>query len=140
MSSVTITDHGSIEGAEGLRRHPDFFLSEEVTVRMPSGTEMHMGVYGISERDHMEIQRRRRDFVALLMYLTERKLFFSANHVFSGLTGRREEEDFHWFESYVPAFETRNGQMWPAANDTAARLAARPGKIGVVGSDSHTIT
>src|SRR5207302_2115163 len=113
MSLVTLTDHDSIDGAESLRRYADFFLSEEVTVRMPSGTEMHMGVYGITERDHAEIQRRRNDFIALLMYLTERKLFFSANHVFSGLTGRREAEDFHWFASYVPAFETRNGQMWP---------------------------
>src|SRR5260370_5303510 len=139
MSIVTITDHDSIDGAEALRRHPDFFLSEEVTVRMPSGTEMHMGVYGITERDHVEIQRRRNDFIALLMYLTERKLFFSANHVFSGLTGRREEEDFSWFESYVPAFETRNGQMWPRANESAARLAARLGKIAIAGSDSHTI-
>jgi predicted metal-dependent phosphoesterase TrpH len=139
MSIVTITDHDSIDGAEALRRHPNFFLSEEVTVRMPSGTEMHMGVYGITERDHAEIQRRRNDFVALLMYLTERKLFFSANHVFSGLTGRREEEDFHWFESYVPAFETRNGQMWPEANESAARLAARLGKIAIAGSDSHTL-
>ena len=117
MSIVTLTDHDSIEGAETLRRHPDFFLSEEVTVRMPSGTEMHMGVYGI----------------------TERKLFFSANHVFSGLTGRREEEDFDWIESYIPAFETRNGQMWPEANESAARLAARLGKIAIAGSDSHTI-
>jgi predicted metal-dependent phosphoesterase TrpH len=139
MSIVTITDHDSIDGAEALRRHPDFFLSEEVTVRMPSDTEMHMGVYGITERDHAEIQRRRNDFIALLMYLTERKLFFSANHIFSGLTGRRKEEDFHWFESYVPAFETRNGQMWPAANESAARLAARLGKIAIAGSDSHTI-
>jgi hypothetical protein len=106
---------------------------------MPSGTEMHMGVYNITERDHAEIQRRRNDFLALLMYLTERKLFFSANHVFSGLTGRREEDDFHWFESYVPAFETRNGQMWPEANESAARLAARLGKIAIAGSDSHTI-
>src|SRR5258708_35758531 len=39
MSLVTLTDHGSVEGAEALRRHPDFFLTEEVTVRMPSGTE-----------------------------------------------------------------------------------------------------
>ena len=139
MSIVTLTDHDSIEGAETLRRHPDFFLSEEVTVRMPSGTEMHMGVYGITERDHVEIQRRRNDFIALLMYLTERKLFFSANHVFSGLTGRREVEDFHWFESYIPTFETRNGQMWPEANESAARLAARLGKIAIAGSDSHTI-
>jgi len=139
MSLVTITDHDSIDGAEALRHHPDFFLSEEVTVRMPSGTEMHMGVYGITERDHAEIQRRRSDFIALLMYLTERKLFFSANHVFSGLTGRREKQDFRWFESYVPAFETRNGQMWPEANENAARLAARLGKIAIAGSDSHTI-
>jgi predicted metal-dependent phosphoesterase TrpH len=139
MSIVTLTDHDSIDGAEALRRHPDFFLSEEVTVRMPSETEMHMGVYGITERDHAEIQRRRNDFIALLMYLTERKLFFSANHVFSGLTGRREAEDFHWFASYVPAFETRNGQMRPEANESAARLAVREGKIAIAGSDSHTI-
>jgi predicted metal-dependent phosphoesterase TrpH len=139
MSMVTLTDHDSIDAAEALRQHPDFFLSEEVTVRMPSGTEAHIGVYGMAERDHVEIQRRRNDFISLLMYLTERKLFFSANHVFSGLTGRREAEDFRWFESYVPAFETRNGQMWPQANDSAATLADRLGKIAIAGSDSHTI-
>ncbi len=139
MSIVTLTDHDSIDAAEALRHHTDFFLSEEVTVRMPSGTEMHLGVYGMTERDHVEIQRRRNDFIALLMYLTERKLFFSANHVFSGLTGRRHREDFHWFASYVPAFETRNGQMWRGANESATRLAARMGKIAIAGSDSHTI-
>lgn len=137
MAIVTLTDHDSIDAAEALRSKPDFFVSEEVTVKLPTGTEMHMGVYGITERDHIEIQRRRRDFVSLLMYLTERKLFFSVNHVFSGLTGRREEVDFSWFASYVPAFETRNGQMWPEANASAARLAAKLGKIAIAGSDSH---
>jgi predicted metal-dependent phosphoesterase TrpH len=139
MSIVTITDHDSIDSAEVLRRHPDFFLSEEVTVQMPSGTEMHLGVYGISERDHIEIQRRRRDFISLVMYLTERKRFFSVNHVFSGLTGRRDLEDFDWFASYVPAFEIRNGQMWHKANASAQKLAARLGKVGIAGSDSHTL-
>jgi predicted metal-dependent phosphoesterase TrpH len=139
MSIVTTTDHDSIDAAEVLRRYPDFFLSEEVTARMPSGTEMHLGAYGITERDHAEIQRRRNDFIALLMYLTERKLFFSVNHVFSGLTGRRDEDDFSWLASYVPAFEVRNGQMWPEANASAERLAKRLGKIGVAGSDAHTI-
>jgi predicted metal-dependent phosphoesterase TrpH len=139
MSIVTVTDHDSIEAAEVLRRNSDFFLSEEVTVRLPSGTEMHLGVYGITERDHVEIQRRRSDFIGLVMYLSERKLFFSVNHVFSGLTGRREEDDFDWFASYVPAFEVRNGQMWPEANASAERLASRFGKIGLAGSDAHTI-
>ena len=139
MSIVTITDHDSIDAVEVLRRYPDFFLSEEVTVKMPSGTQMHLGVYGIGERDHAEIQRRRNDFIALLMYLTERKLFFSVNHVLSGLTGRRDEEDFRWFASYVPAFEGRNGQMWKAANAGAEKLAKRLGKVAIAGSDSHTI-
>jgi predicted metal-dependent phosphoesterase TrpH len=139
MTIVTLTDHDSIDAAESLRTNRDFFLSEEVTVRMPTGTEMHLGVYAITERDHTEIQRRRNDFIALMMYLTERKIFFSVNHVFSGLTGRREEDDFNWFASYVPAFETRNGQMWPEANLSAERLAAQLGKIGIAGSDSHTL-
>lgn len=140
MTMVTITDHDSIEAAETLRSRPDFFLSEEVTVRMPTGTEMHLGVYNLTERDHVEIQRRRNDFIALLMHLTEKKLFFNANHIFSGLTGRRDEEDFQWLESYVPAYETRNGQMLPKANEGAARLAARLGKIAIAGSDSHALS
>jgi predicted metal-dependent phosphoesterase TrpH len=139
MSIVTMTDHDSIEAAEALRGHSDFFLSEEVTCRMPSGTEVHLGAYGIEERDHQEIQRRRTDFISLMMYLTERKLFFSVNHVFSGLTGRREAEDFRWLVSYVPAFETRNGQMTAEANVGATKLATRVGKIGIAGSDSHAI-
>jgi predicted metal-dependent phosphoesterase TrpH len=140
MSIVTLTDHDSIDAAESLRRYPDFFLSEEVTVRMPTGTQIHLGVYGISEKDHAEISRRRNDFIALVMYLTERKLFFTLNHVLSSLTGRRDIEDFDWFASYVPAFEIRNGQMWKNANEKARRLAADLGKAGVAGSDSHTLS
>jgi predicted metal-dependent phosphoesterase TrpH len=138
MSLVTITDHDSIEGAEKLRRHPDFFLSEEATVTMPSGSLMHLGVYGITEPDHAEIQRRRNDFMALRMYLTKRRLFFSVNHVFSGLTGKRAEEDFDLF-ALCPAFETRNGQMWAAANSAASVFASGLEKVGIAGSDSHTI-
>ncbi|HEY1421982.1 MAG TPA: PHP domain-containing protein, partial [Candidatus Acidoferrum sp.] len=139
MTIVTLTDHDSIDAAEELRRHPDFFVSEEVTCRMPSGSEVHIGVYNLNERDHIEVQRRRKDFVSLLMYLTEQRLFFSANHIFSGLTGKRTEDDFHWFASYVPAFEIRNGQMWPKANRNAQALAKRLGKIAIGGSDSHAM-
>lgn len=138
MSLVTITDHDSIEAGESLRSHPDFFLSEEVTVTMPSGSLTHLGVYGITERDHAEIQRRRNDFMALQAYLAQRKLFFSVNHMFSGLTGKRSEYDFELF-ALCPAFEVRNGQMWVDANSAANRLARELQKIGIAGSDSHTI-
>lgn len=140
MSIVTLTDHDSIDAAEALRKYPDFFLSEEVTVHMPTGTQIHLGVYGITEKDHVEISRRRDDFIALLMYLTEHKIFFSLNHVFSSLTGRRDIEDFDWFASYIPALEVRNGQMWQAANQRALHLASKLGKAFVAGSDSHTLS
>lgn len=65
MDLVTVTDHDSIDAAESLRRHPDFFASEEVTCLAPSGTEIHVGVFGIGERDHLELQRRRADIPAL---------------------------------------------------------------------------
>src|SRR5579883_227352 len=76
MDLVTLTDHDSIEGAEPLRRYPDFFLSEEATCTMPSGTTAHVGIFDITERQHIEIQRRRDDFPALMAYLTERRLLF----------------------------------------------------------------
>jgi len=139
MNLFTLTDHDSIEGSEKLRRHPNFFLSEELTCRMPSGTEVHIGVYDFHERQHAQLQQRRKDLPALLMYLTERQLFFSINHVFSSLTGRRELEDFSWFEEYFPAVETRNGHMLAKANAQAARLARRWRKIGIGGSDAHAL-
>src|SRR3984957_9135054 len=93
MDLVTITDHDSIDAAESLRHYPDFFLSEEVTVVMPGGREMHVGVYDIDERQHYEIQRRRNYLESLIVYFNEQRLFYSANHVFSGLTGRRTSQD-----------------------------------------------
>jgi predicted metal-dependent phosphoesterase TrpH len=139
MDLVTITDHDSIDAAEVLRSRPDFFLSEEVTVRMPSGTELHMGVYDITDRDHVEIQRRRDDFTSLLAYLRERNLLFSANHIFSSLTGRRALADFELFERVFPALETRNGHMLARANENAASMADFAGKSEVGGSDAHAM-
>jgi predicted metal-dependent phosphoesterase TrpH len=139
MNLFTLTDHDSIEGAEKLRGRGGFFLSEELTCRMPSGTEVHVGVYDFHERQHDHLQQRRNDLVALLMYLTERRIFFSVNHVFSSLTGPREREDFDWFREYFPAFETRNSHMPEESNAHAARLAEQWRKIGVGGSDAHAM-
>jgi predicted metal-dependent phosphoesterase TrpH len=139
MDLVTVTDHDSIDAAEQLRHYPDFFLSEEVTCITPSGTEIHTGVYGIEERDHIELQRRRKDVPALAAYLDERKLFFSINHVFSSLTGRRTDLDFLLFQELFPALETLNGQI-PGINNSTAALLARDWRKAVVGgSDAHTL-
>lgn len=139
MDLITLTDHDSIEGCDLLRRNANFFVSEEVTCTMPSGTNAHVGVYDLNERQHIEIQRRRNDLVSLLIYLTEHRLFFSINHVFSNLTGRRAKEDFRWFSEYFPAVETRNAGIAGAANRQAVRFAARTKKIAIGGSDAHTL-
>jgi predicted metal-dependent phosphoesterase TrpH len=139
MDLFTLTDHDSIDGAEKLQCRPGFFLSEELTCRMPSGTEVHIGVYDFHERQHPHLQQRRDDLVALLMYLTERRILFSVNHVFSSLTGKREREDFDWFREYVPAVETRNSHMSEESNANAAALAKQWGKIGLGGSDAHAM-
>jgi len=139
MDLVTVTDHDSIDAVEALRPRPDFFLSEEVTCTLPSGTELHVGVYDITERDHVELQRRRHDFESLFAWLVDHNLFFSANHIFSSLTGRRDDADFELFETAFPALETLNGHMLPLANACAARLADLAARAEVGGSDAHAM-
>lgn len=138
MDLVTVTDHDSIDAAEELRKYPDFFLSEEVTVTLPSGTEMHAGVYGINEHDHIELQRRRTDTESLLAYALENRLFITVNHAYSGLTGRRTEQDFAIFREFH-GVEVANGQMLATANRLAATFANRYEKPVTAGSDSHTL-
>ncbi len=139
MNLVTVTDHDSIDAAESLRRYPDFFLSEEVTCTMPSGTEMHAGVYGMEEHDHIELQRRRHDVDSLLAYALERRLFVTVNHLYSSLTGPRTEDDFAVFARDFHGVETVNGQMLACANKLAVEFARRFSKPVVGGSDSHTL-
>jgi len=139
MDLVTVTDHDSIDAVEALRSRPDFFLSEEVTCKLPSGTEMHVGVYDITERDHVELQRRRDDFESLFAWLVDHNLFFSANHVFSRLTGRRADADFELFATAFPAVETHNGHMLAIANAGAARLADWAARAEIGGSDAHAM-
>jgi predicted metal-dependent phosphoesterase TrpH len=139
MDLVTITDHDSIDAAESLRRYPDFFLSEEVSATSPSGTEMHIGVYDIQEHHHAELQRRRGDLLSLIAYLDEQQIFFTINHVYSSLTGRRTESDFTLFSRYFPGIEALNGQIPAICNRRASQLASRLKKATVGGSDAHTL-
>lgn len=139
MDLVTVSDHDSIDAAEALRRHADFFVSEEVTCRMPSGNELHVGVYDLSERQHTEIQQRRNDLPRLVAYLDEQELFYGVNHPFSALTGQRSVEDFGWFDSAFPAMEVRNGHVLERGNRLAMRMAEESGKAKLGGSDAHAL-
>jgi predicted metal-dependent phosphoesterase TrpH len=80
MDLVTLTDHDSIGGAESLLSRRGTFLNEEVTCTAPSGTELHVGVYGISEGQHIQLQRCRSDLPRFLAYLREQRLCATVNH------------------------------------------------------------
>jgi hypothetical protein len=66
----------------------------EVLKPLPRGADMHAGIYGIREQDHIELQRRRMDVESLLAYSLGNRLLVTVNHACSSLTGRRTEEEF----------------------------------------------
>src|SRR5947207_3315925 len=76
MDLVTITDHDSIDGClellDRLGPLPDFVMGEEATAFFPRfGHEAHVGIYGLREGQHREIQRLRRDGDELVAYLRQ---------------------------------------------------------------------
>jgi predicted metal-dependent phosphoesterase TrpH len=139
MDLVTLTDHDTIEGALELAGRPDTFVSEEVTCWLEGGRQLHLGVFDITEAQHVRIARRARDPEALFAYLAEDRIPVAANHLFSALTGRRETADIELALRHATLVETRNGMMSPACNETAERAALSAGLSGCGGSDAHTL-
>jgi predicted metal-dependent phosphoesterase TrpH len=139
MTLFTLTDHDSIEGALRLASRPDVFISEELTLELQGGRQLHLGVYGLDERQHAALQARRRDAEATFAYLAEERLPAAVNHLFSALTGRREDADVRRALQNLDLVETRNAMM-PQSTNEFARLAARRARLRTVGgSDAHTL-
>jgi hypothetical protein len=139
MDLVTLTDHDTIAGALEIAHLPGTFLSEEVTCRLPEGRIVHLGVFGLRERQHEHVAARRDDAESLFAYLAEQGLPACLNHPFSALTGPRAAADLRLALSALPLVEVRNGMMSAALNAYAAG-AARAARLGMVGgSDAHTL-
>jgi predicted metal-dependent phosphoesterase TrpH len=139
MDLVTLTDHDSIEGALEIAGLPEAFVSEEVTLVLPGGRQLHLGVFDITEAQHARISRLRFDPEALFAFLAEGRIPAALNHPFSALTGHRELVDLQSVLGRVPLMEALNGSMPPAHNEHARQLGRRAGMAPVGGSDSHTL-
>jgi predicted metal-dependent phosphoesterase TrpH len=148
MDLVTITDHDSIDGClEFLDRHPDardFFISEEVSCRLPEGNvEVHLGVYGLDEQLHRELQPLRRNVFEVTARLREAGVFFALNHLLHFYRGQLPFERYLRLLDEVPALEVRNGAMLPAHNELVEQLAlghgGGRGLAMIGGSDAHTL-
>lgn len=129
MDLVTITDHDVIEGALTIAHRPDVIVGCEVTAVFPDGVRVHLGVLGVSEAQHADIQRLRTDVRELLPYL---------NHVASRINGAITAPHIAALLPWVDGLEVRNGSRLPSQNRTAAAIAEAQGKSRLGGSDSHT--
>jgi predicted metal-dependent phosphoesterase TrpH len=151
MSFVTLTDHDSIDGALYLlNKHPDmtdFFIGEEVESYFPeTGQRIHIGVWGLGEEQHREIQRLRPNIRELVPYMKQQRLLFGINHLFQNyrmknVAGRYIAELLDMFD----IFEVMNGAMASFHNKMVQQLVAHVKsehgrQISMVGgSDAHTL-
>jgi predicted metal-dependent phosphoesterase TrpH len=139
MDLVTITDHDRIDGALTIAERPDVLIGCEVTGVFPNdGVRVHLGVLGLTEPQHGEIQRLRQDVRELLPYLKQERLFTTLNHVASRINGEITAPHIASLMPWVDGIEIINGSRLPSQNQTAACLADACGKVSVAGSDSHT--
>jgi predicted metal-dependent phosphoesterase TrpH len=150
MSYVTLTDHDSIDGALYLlNKYPDlndFFIGEEVETYFPETSQrIHVGVWGLNERQHAEIQRLRRDIRELVPYLKSERLICGVNHLFQNyrmknVAARYITELLEMFD----IFEVINGAMASFHNRMVLQLVQTVQQHGrrvsmVGGSDAHTL-
>lgn len=149
MDVVTITDHDSIDGwRELMDLRPDttdILPGEEVSCCLPDGNiQVHLGVYGITERLHAELQPLRSDVFDVIACLRESGTFFALNHIMHFYRGQVPLAHYLRLLAVVPALETRNGAMLDVHNRLSERLC-RDGRDGapplaaVAGSDAHTL-
>jgi predicted metal-dependent phosphoesterase TrpH len=140
MDLVTITDHDRIDGALTIADRPDVIVGCEVTGVFPGdGVRVHLGVLGLNEGQFAEIQRLRFDVCELLPYLKQQRLFVALNHVASRVNGRITGAHVTALIPWVDGLEVINGSRLALQNRTAAQLAAMHGKVGIAGSDCHTM-
>ena len=146
MDLVTITDHDTFDGCRDfLNRHPDasdFIPAEEVSCRFPDGDiEVHLGVYGMTESLHRDLQPLRPNVFEVIACLRAAGVFFALNHLLHFYRGQAPLDSYLRLLAEVPAVEARNGAMCQEHNLLIEALAGNPSPALAMigGSDAHTL-
>lgn len=139
MNLVTITDHDSIDGVLTIADRPDVIIGCEITATFPEdGAIGHIGVLDITETQHREAQKLRRNAHELVRYLKKQQIFSTLNHLASLSAGRLTASHIFSVLPWIEALEVKNGTRLKCQNRTATALAKAHDKVTVAGSDSHT--
>ena len=123
MSFVTVSDHDSVDGALDIAHLPGVFLSSEVTVAFPEdGCEIHCLVTGVSEEQHREIQRLRRNVYEFRDYLREQDILHSVAHPLYRVNDRLTLDQLEKLLVLFNRFEALNGIHDRRANALVRRI------------------
>ena len=112
MNLVTITDHDTIDGALELMEHypENSFISEEVSARFPEdGCIVHTIALDITEEQHREIQRLRRNVYELIGYMDQSEIEYYWCHPLSMVNGRQNQVHVEKSLLMFKSLELRNG-------------------------------
>jgi len=111
MNLVTICDHDAIAGAlELCALAPNTFVSEEISARFPEdGCVVHTIALDITEAQHAEIQRLRRNIYELVTYLDGQGIAFYLCHALSAVNRRLQPAHVQRCLLMFRALELRNG-------------------------------
>ncbi len=111
MNLVTISDHDTIDGAlELVSRYDNTFISEEVSARFPEdGCIVHTITLDITEAQHAEIQRLRRNIYELVRYLDEQQIAYFWCHPLSDVNHRLTKSHIERCLLMFRSLELRNG-------------------------------
>jgi glycosyltransferase involved in cell wall biosynthesis len=136
MSFVTFTDLDAIDAGVSIAHRPDAFLSEEISTLFPEdGFPVRILAYGISESQHVRIERCRGDLYALLAFLRASRIPHALSRPLAA-HGAEEptRERLERLTLLVPLWETRNGRLGRETNEVAERFlqSATPAQIAAL--------
>ncbi len=132
MDYVTITDHDSIEGCLQISHRPLTFISEQVTTYFPNDPcKLHILVWGISEKQHGEIEAIRENIFELQRYLQSARIAHAVAHPLYSINGKLEARHLELLILLFKHFEGLNGLRDSLLSELAQTLFGRltPEKI-----------
>jgi glycosyltransferase involved in cell wall biosynthesis len=122
MDLVTLTDHDTVEGGLELTDRSDFFLSEEVTARLPDGTIVHVLTWALRSDHHDQLQARARDVRRLVEYLRAEKIAHALAHPLLSPNWKLDADKLELLLALFPVLEGVNGLLDARIRDDLAEI------------------
>jgi len=123
MDYVTITDHDAIDGCLEIAHLPRTFISEQVTTYFPQdGCKLHILVWGVSERQHCDIESVRDNIFDLQRYLQRAQIAHAVAHPLYSVNGKLKASHLEQLILLFKHFEGINGLRDALLSDLAKTL------------------